>query len=85
MGSFRASKVLGLLPKLKGEVNFYDWTGDVQLVLLGHGLEQYLKPNTDPVSLDATVDIEGSDDIRFFPLRLTYRHCVNLTFVNPQS
>ena len=42
MGSNSASKVLGLLPKLKGEVNYIDWSGDVQLVLLGYGLDQYL-------------------------------------------
>ena len=42
MGSNSASKVLGLLPKLKGEVNCIDWSCDVQLVLLGYGLDQYL-------------------------------------------
>ena len=57
MGSFNASKLLGLLPKLQGEANYYDWTGDVHLVLFGHGLEHYIQSKTaDSSTVDPIID-----------------------------
>lgn len=56
MGSIKARKMHALLPKLQSEDMYYNWTGDLALVLLGHGLEQYSQPKTESLPVRKSVD-----------------------------